>query len=421
MLGPASHVHAQQAPASRFQASSAPLLFEAVRNNNLTGVKSAVKAGADLTDKDDDGRTALDIALQRGFFDIAQFLIKARQEQLDPPIGRARVTEPTSTASRTVETDNVPPPGPARSREPASPPADAPSSGKLDSEPISVRRLFRNLFGGGEDGEAQPVRTQNEAPKADPRPPAEHAGPDNVQGTRAPDQSAKLNQGDDRRSSAVSRPGPSAQPIKRLRAPLRDAFFTLGKSVSIGQPLPAQGAGKPNACVSKPGRRAFCVVPVDWPGGVEGAFQVNTILYQGARALARYDRGAASRFHVLFRSDQQEKVLAFLKKRYGDPTDEWKRVIAPVGKPPRANPTFAWRSRNTETKLMTILEVRKFDDSRNVFPDTEHGVVRLYVAGGPPVFPAVSALDIMSIDWAARSDHNDAAVPPRANSVPRGR
>jgi len=399
----------------------APQLFEAVRSNNLTGVKSAVKAGADLTGKDDDGRTALEIALQRGFFDIAQFLIKARQEQLDPPIRRARGTEPPSTASRMAETGNAPQPEPARSRAPASPPAAAPSSGELDSEPISVRQLFRNLFGGGEDGKEPPVRTQKEAPKPGPQPPAERAGPDNAPSAPAQDQSAKLNQGDDRRGPADSRRGPSDQPIKRLRAPLRDALFTLGETVSIGQPQPTQGAGEPNACVSKPGRRAFCVVPVDWPGEVEGAFQVDTILYQGARALARYDRGAASRFHVLFRSDQQEKVLAFLKQRYGSPTDEWKRVIAPVGEPRRANPTFAWRSSNTETRLMTILEVRKFDDSRNVFPDTEHGAVRLYVAGGPPVFPAVSALDIMSIDWAARSDHNDAAAPPRVNSVPTGR
>ena len=351
MLGPGSHVHAQQAPAGGFQASTAPLLFEAVRGNDLAGVKSAVKAGADVTRKDDDGRTALDIALQHGFFDIAQFLIKARQEQLDPSIGRTRGTEPASTASRMFEADNAPPPEP----------------------------------------QIQP-QTRNAAPKAET--PTEEA-----------------------RAAPNSPPTQRAQPIKRLRAPIRDALFTLGETVSIGQPKPARGVGEPDACVSKPGLRAFCVVPVDWPSEVESAFQVDTILYQGARALARYDRGAASHFHALFRSDDQEKVLAFLKKRYGKPTDEWKRVIAPAGEPRRANPTFAWRSRNTETKLMTILEVRKFDDARNVFPDTGHGVVRLYVAGGPPVFPAVSALDIMSIDWAARSGHDDA--PP--NSRPAGR
>ena len=404
----------------------APLLFDAVRGNNLTGVKSAVKAGADVNRKDGNGRTALDIALQRGFMDIAQFLIKARQERSDASINRARATEPASTVSKMAETGNAPQPQPqiqpqTQSQAPASPPADAPSSGELDSEPISVRQLFRNLFGSGGDEEEQPAQTQNDAPKAGPQPPVDRAKPNNSAGARAQDQSVKLNQGDDRRGAAVSRRGRPVQPVKRLQAPLRDALFALGESVAIGQPQPTQGAGEPNACVSKRGRRAFCVVPVDWPGEVEGAFRVNTILYQGARALVRYDRGAASHIHALFRSDDQERVLAYLKKRYGNPTDEWKRVIAPFGKPRQANPTFAWRSRNTKTKLMTVLEVRKFDDSRNVFPDTEHGVVRLYVAGGPPVFPAVSALDIMSIDWAARSDHNDAAPPPRANSLPTGR
>ena len=355
LLGPASHVHAQQAPAGPFQASVAPLLFEAVRGNDLAGVKSAVTAGADVTLKDDDGRTALDIALQHGFFDIAQFLIKAREEQLDGSTGGARAAGPAPTASQMAETGNAPQPEP----------------------------------------QIQP-QTRNAAPKAET--PTEEA-----------------------RATPNSPPPERAQPVKRLRAPLRDALFALGESAAIGQPRPTPGAGEPDACVSKPGRRAFCVVPVDWPGEVEDAFQVDTILYRGARALARYDRGAASHFHALFRSDDHEKVLAFLEKRYGSPTDEWKRVIAPVGEPRRANPTFAWRSRNTETGLMTILEVRKFDDARNVFPDTGHGVVRLYVAGGPPVFPAVSALDIMSIDWAARSGHDDAPPPSRANSLPAGR
>jgi hypothetical protein len=115
----------------------------------------------------------------------------------------------------------------------------------------------------------------------------------------------------------------------------------------------------------------------------------------------------------------QSDVIAWARKKYGPPTDFWRRTIAPFGKPRKRNPTYVWRSTDPKTKQTTVLEVRKFDDSRNVFPDTKHGSVRLYVAGGQPVFPAVTALDIMSIDWAARSDPTDGSIGSAiANTLP---
>ena len=106
-----------------------------------------------------------------------------------------------------------------------------------------------------------------------------------------------------------------------------------------------------------------------------------------------------------------------MKKRYGPPTDIWNRMIAPFGKPRQPNPTYVWRSLDTEINEITIIEVRKFDDTRTVFPDIEHGAIRLYTAGGPPVFPVVTAHDIMSIDWAARSDHLEDGSPVMARTI----
>jgi hypothetical protein len=209
-----------------------------------------------------------------------------------------------------------------------------------------------------------------------------------------------------------------AMPLSRLRKPLKNVLLTLGDSVTTGQTKLPRGIAEPDACVRKRrGEISFCVVPVDWPRAIEPAFSVNTSLYQGTRAIARYDKGKAVHYHALYDTADHDKIIDFMKKRYGPPTDIWKRMIAPFGKPRQPNPTYVWRSHDSETDQVTILEVRKFDDSRAVFPDELHGAIRLYPAGGPPVFPIITAHDIMSIDWAARSDHIDGASPALARTI----
>lgn len=213
-----------------------------------------------------------------------------------------------------------------------------------------------------------------------------------------------------------------AMPLKRLRRPLTDIQLSLGGSVATGQPQMPRGMAEPQACITKQqGTVYFCVVPVDWPAAMEEAFSVNTLLYQGTRAIARYDAGKISHLHTLFDAQYYEDVRAHLMRRFGPPTDRWERTIAPFNKPRQPNPTLVWRSRNTRTDEVTILELRRFDDTRSVFPDTEHGALRLYTAGAPKVFPVVTALDIMSIEWTARSDHLDGATPVTASTLAVGR
>jgi hypothetical protein len=207
--------------------------------------------------------------------------------------------------------------------------------------------------------------------------------------------------------------------IERKSAPLGGVRLALGKTLRPGLRLPRRGSPGGAACLTKKRHQAsFCIINVDWAPEIRQAFQVNTILYQGTRAIARFDRGRAKHFHVLYDSRAHEPLLAYMRKRFGPPTDFWNRTIAPFERPRQANPTYIWRSKNQHTKVTTVLEVRKFDDGREVFPDTEHGSIRLYLAGARPVFPAITALDIMSIDWAYRSDQPDQKIPTFANTLP---
>ena len=209
-----------------------------------------------------------------------------------------------------------------------------------------------------------------------------------------------------------------SMPLTRLNKPLKNISLILGNSITTGQTKLPLGIAEPNPCIQKRrGKISFCIVPIDWPPRIENSFAINTSLYQGSRAIARYDKDKATHFHVLYTSKDHNKIIDFMKKRYGPPTDIWNRMIAPFGKPRQPNPTYVWRSLDTEINEITIIEVRKFDDTRTVFPDIEHGAIRLYTAGGPPVFPVVTAHDIMSIDWAARSDHLEDGSPVMARTI----
>lgn len=223
--------------------------------------------------------------------------------------------------------------------------------------------------------------------------------------------------------SASDRLTSNRMPVLSLRNPLVDVPLTLGNSVATDQkPLP-RGVAEPDPCLKRSGGTLlFCVVPVDWHPRVDPAFSLTTYLYQGSRAIARYDGGKATHYHTLFSSLAYDDVVKYFTTRYGPPTDEWKRSIAPFDQPRQPNPTLVWRSKDSRTNKVTILEVRRYDDTRNVFPDMEHGAVRLYAAGAQRVFPVISGMDLMGIDWAARSNHSDNPNDPAlANTIRVGK
>lgn len=184
------------------------------------------------------------------------------------------------------------------------------------------------------------------------------------------------------------------------RTSLSDVVLSLGESVTLENTLPPQqdGIDPLNECIKKNrGTTLFCVEPVDWPADLQAAFVVPTILYTGPMAITRYDQGTPSRFHTLFDSADFEDVVAYYQSRYGEPTEIWKRSIAPLAKPRTDNPTVAWRSRDSKSNVISVLEVRKFDDSRGGFPDMSRGAVMLYHLNAPSIFPQVSSHELMRL------------------------
>lgn len=142
----------------------------------------------------------------------------------------------------------------------------------------------------------------------------------------------------------------------------------------------------------------FCIDTIFWPLDIEEHFRVDTIMYQGTRAIARYDDGVATNFHSMFASKAFDVVANYYTTRYGPPTKSISRVIAPFAKPRQENPTMIWQSREPGTDLVVNLEIRKFDDARGGFPDIERGAIMLYKGVGEPIFPKLSQLELMVLE-----------------------
>jgi hypothetical protein len=212
---------------------------------------------------------------------------------------------------------------------------------------------------------------------------------------------------------------------KKLQGPdrfLSGVSLTLGQSLKIGkEPLvePKAGPDTRKPCIEKrEGALAFCVETVDWPSAVAPYFEINTIMYQGTQAVIRYDEGRASNFFTLFDSRAYGAIVDFYMKRYGPPTQQLQRGIAPLAQPRRANPVSIWRSIDPTTNLITTLEIRQFDDSRVGFPDTRRGAIMLYHAWSEPIFPQLSALELMVLKPKDDSDAG-AELTPTNTAVPQ--
>jgi hypothetical protein len=205
-----------------------------------------------------------------------------------------------------------------------------------------------------------------------------------------------------------------------MKTSLTGVTLSIGESVSLENSYPPSGDGTDplNQCVKKNrGTTLFCLEPVDWPERMQGDFLVPTILYTGHKAIARFDQGIASRLHALFPSDALQRVVDYFRERYGEPTDVWNRSIAPFAQPRQDNPTLAWRSVDPKSGVISVLEVRKYDDTRGGFPDTNRGVVMLYLANSPPIFPQVSTHELMRLSR-TRMDAPSPDRPPNQLGLP---
>ncbi len=320
------------------------------------------------------------------------------EKQVGAPAAETKtVTEPLEEQS--LKTDTA-----RQALSPRLPPAAGAPAADVESEPPSgfiekVSDFFLGIFGDTS------TRTQPQTPKG-PEPIEDDGGEWVVRDVEtAPKKPAGKSAGpDDEYAPQQAAITKSKAPTASLSRYLAGIQLTLGRSVRLGVPPFAQGGAQSKPCIEKKnGALAFCIEDVDWPNWIEPYFQVNSIMYQGAKAIARYDDGVATSYHVIFPTGSYPAVVQYYTDKFGNPTKTLNRSIAPLAAPRRENPTAIWQSVDTVTKQVTTLEVREFDDARGTFPDTRRGAVMLYQQWSAPIFPNLSTLELMILNARARA------------------
>lgn len=192
------------------------------------------------------------------------------------------------------------------------------------------------------------------------------------------------------RTAMVSTPAPTRK--------TSDSVLSLGNSIYITAAMPPESAdpSERNFCVKKSrGAVVFCVEPVDWPAKLSRQLRVNSIMYQGAQAIVRYDNGTATRIHAIFPTESHAALITHYTQRFGKPTATSEHAITPFAQPRQANQVVSWERIDPLTHEKTTLEIRRYDDTRGSFPDMRYGAILLYNTASPPIFPVLSTLDLM--------------------------
>lgn len=130
---PASSSHAATASTEAARKQATERLFNAVHANDYTAVQSSVGAGADVDAVNSWGLTAADLAVDKGYFRIAHYLVSVRnfQRKGEQTSASTPAITPTTTGTPTAVTPEATPRAAAVSAPPtktaASPTALAPS------------------------------------------------------------------------------------------------------------------------------------------------------------------------------------------------------------------------------------------------------------------------------------------------------
>jgi hypothetical protein len=108
------------APSDRLADRATRLLFEAVHTNDFAGAEAAVAAGASVEARDRWNITPIELAIDKGYFRIAHFLVSVRNSRQPSGDDSPRAATPVETVTpRSVDVSNrAVPAAPAASPDP---------------------------------------------------------------------------------------------------------------------------------------------------------------------------------------------------------------------------------------------------------------------------------------------------------------
>jgi len=191
-------------------------------------------------------------------------------------------------------------------------------------------------------------------------------------------------------------------PTSKIQPP-RDMVFDnqawgMGSNLKLGASLtPMERQDLP--CFDKTFiGRTHCVHKVDWPESLRDTFNSGTVLYGGTKAIVGYDQGRATRLYALFAEADFDMVVSHFQQIMGTPHHRAQRKLHTLKGPHLENEFVLWHmSQSSSGDGPVTVEIRRYDDIRQTFPDTKNGVVRIFFDQTLPLFKRISPLDFISL------------------------
>jgi hypothetical protein len=416
------------APQSAVSDNPTKRLFEAVWDNNLAQVRASLDQGANLLSTNQIGQTPTDVAIDRGFFDLANELMQ-----------RTRTLKQVQTTQAPP-----PPPKPIASAPPLQAPPPKPQVVEIDSKifmtdndpfapqlppksnlsPSAFHTKVAAMVEPVVEEMPDPVVEAKPAPIVKPKlePVVEVKSDPVVEAEPGPIVVARLEPVIKPQLEPVVEPLPTpvAEPI--YIAPFKDAPLTDTTSVhtkpraiaiphqdlngalnvSLGKAPPEQSPDQPAPCMTKGKIVTVCIEPSPWSDDVLKHFDdLNVSIYKrfgvGNRAVVGYRKNKSSFVKTIFPATDFDAVTELFFSRFGTPDHYENQIVAPLGKSRQVNLVQSWYGYDAQSGRETVLQISHYDVTQGRFTTLLEGAIVYKYVDEPSVFKYINSVELVRL------------------------
>ena len=399
-------------------------LLDAVSNNDLSAVQQIVGEGANPRSNNENGFSAIDIAVDRGFFDIAHFLLAAQKQNTR---GRSEASKLSAKKQNSIQSDGpslidtisdffktnlsdtsaiktVPKPAPVQKEA-------ITNSPDIESNPFTkLTDVILDFLPDSPQDEVQPIHNGNASGSLVPKIGSNEKVVYSVTDLTEAENPYKIE-----RMVQTKEPSTTHVPIKSITEPVVKAkpvavvSLPRIKSKNLTQnDLVFGGRGRLGAvfedmddgadsCVLKASwKSAFCIEAFNWPSEIQNEFGTFGGVSGNGQSIVHYLNGKSVQYHGRFPTQSFDLIASYLMSKLGAPTEAPKIITAMLAAAKRPNRVYRWIAPTTDDQPPVILEIREIDDLRwSLPPDRLNGLIRMYRKGETSIFKILTAADLL--------------------------
>ena len=399
-------------------------LLGAVANNDLGAVQQIIGEGADPRSNNENGISAIDMAVDKGFFDIAHLLlaaqkqntrglskpskISAEKQSLDQPDGPSVIDTISDFFKTNVSNASIvkaePKPVLVEKKKITNTP-------DIESNPFT--KLTDAILDFLPDGLQDEVQTIHNVKQISPigsktgsvekviYPVAD------LKEAESPYKIDKVVQVKElpralESVKSITEPVVNVQPVAVAQLPnikprnLTQNDLVFGGRGRLDTVFEKVGNGA-DSCVIKASRKSvFCIESFNWPSEIQNGFETFGGVSGSGQSIVHYLNGKSVQYHGRFPNQSFNPIASYIMSKFGAPTEAPKTTTAMLGAASQPNRVYRWVTATTDDQPPVILEMREIDDLRwSLPPDRLNGLIRMYRKGEASIFKILTAADLL--------------------------